>query len=274
MIGRKNKKQPLPIPLWLIGICGILAGGVIALDQPASAKNAKSLTKKESKAEVIDKTEAVKETVAVATAPPVITAAPAPESVGHNTEATTPTPPPVSREDQIVYSDSPKENQSAGLGMKNILALLLLASVAGGAMYYAKRKQKVDGPLKQSRTMSLVDTLRLGGRYSISLVHVPGRLLVIGSTDKGMNLLTEMSERDALSGQQTDTLQDRQEMGPKPSDDHGLVCNENDEFFNHLMNRISQAEEPPMSQPETVGNPGVSNLRNRLQQYQFGPSNA
>jgi flagellar biogenesis protein FliO len=274
MIGIKDKKQPLPIPLWLIGMCGILAGGVIALDQPANAKNAKSLTKKESKAEATPKADASKETTAVAPAPPMVAATPAPESAELNVEASTPTPPPASKEDRIVYSDSPKENKSAGLGMKNILALLLLASVAGGAMYYAKRKQKVDGPLKQSRTMSLVDTLRLGGRYSISLVHVPGRLLVIGSTEKGMNLLTEMSEQDALTGQQTATAQDGQAMSPRPSDDHGLVCNENDEFFNHLMNRISQAGEPPMSQPETVGNPGVSNLRNRLQQYQFGPSNA
>ena len=190
-------------------------------DQPANAKN----TKKEGAVAAKAAIEPAAETATPAAselAPPVVTTTQSTE----NTEvAAQPiaAAPALQSDNKIVYSDSPRENRSAGLGMKNLLALLLLASVAGGAMYYAKRKQKATGPLKQIRTMSLVDTLRLGGRYSISLVHVPGRLLVIGSTEKGMNLLTEMSEGEALAGQPNQTVQDIPPVQPQPSNDHGLV---------------------------------------------------
>ena len=274
MMRRTDKKQQLPIPLWVIGLCGIFAGGLIALDQPANAKNTKKRPAVTAKASVDAASEAGTTVSPEAPAPPVIATPKTNEGVKETASAAVAAPAPEKNTNKIVFSDSPRENRSAGLGMKNILALLLLASVAGGAMYYAKRKQKTTGPLKQSRTMSLVDTLRLGGRYSISLVHVPGRLLVIGSTDKGMNLLTEISEREALNEQPNPTVQDIPSAGPQPSNDHGLVRDENDEFFNHLMHRISQAGDPPMSEPETVGNPGASTLRSRLQQYQFGPSNA
>ena len=273
MMRRTHNKQQLPIPLWVIGLCGIFAGGMLALDQPANAKN----TKKEGAVAAKAAIEPAAETATPAAsepAPPVVTTTQSTENTEAAAQPIAAAPAPKQSDNKIVYSDSPRENRSAGLGMKNLLALLLLASVAGGAMYYAKRKQKATGPLKQSRTMSLVDTLRLGGRYSISLVHVPGRLLVIGSTEKGMNLLTEMSEGEALAGQPNQTVQDIPPVQPQPSNDHGLVRDENDEFFNHLMHRISQAGDPPMSQPETIGNPAASSLRSRLQQYQFGPSNA
>lgn len=270
MIGRKDKKQQLAIPFWVIGLCGIFAGGLVALDRPANAKNPGAEPPVATKASV----EATAADAAVASPPQAkpsdSTHAPGEKLATSESGAAVP---PGESGEKIVYRDTPRDNRAAGLNMKNILALLLLASVAGGAMYYAKRKQKVAGPLKQSRTMSLVDTLRLGGRYSISLVHVPGRLLVIGSSEKGMNLLTEMTEQEVLSGEASQAGSN-QPAPPQPSNDHGLVRDENDEFFNHLMHRISQAGEPPMSEPETVGVPGPSNLRNRLQQYQFGPSNA
>jgi hypothetical protein len=41
MFGPREKKKSFPIPLWLIGCCGLLAGGVMAVDQPANAKGPK-----------------------------------------------------------------------------------------------------------------------------------------------------------------------------------------------------------------------------------------
>jgi flagellar biogenesis protein FliO len=281
MFGPREKKKSFPIPLWLIGFCGILAGGVMAVDQPANAKGAKKkAAAKTAKAD----TSLIGGNTAETIAPAVVT----PDSAGAEAEDSEAASEPIAaavptrKHEKIVYGDSPKDEKAPGLGMRNILALLLLASVAGGAMYYAKRKQRAGGPLRQSRTMSLVDTLRLGGRHNISLVHVPGRLLVIGSGEKGMSLLTEMSEEAAMTGRNPQPGAGHPAPNPMPSNGDGLVRHESDEFINHLMNRISQAGyEPPATEAQLPAaeaqlgaEGGAMSLKNRLQQYQFGQSNA
>lgn len=267
MNGTKTTKQVLPLPLWMIGCFGILVGAVMGIDGPAHAKNtAQAVDPKEQTS-----TDSLGEEANLA---PPVTVIEAPET-GTETNAAeaTPVPPRRTAKEKIVYSDSPEEKKAGGLGIRNILALLLLVCVAGGAMFFAKRKQKAGGPLKQSRAMSLVDTMRMGGRHSISLVQVPGRLLVVATTDKGMTLLTDMSSEGPLGAPE---LTEAPGFRPKPSNDEGLVRNENEEFFNHLMHRINnsptgaESPEAPIAQEYA----GTSSLRNRLQQYQLGPTNA
>ncbi len=69
---------------------------------------------------------------------------------------------------------------------------MMLLGLTGIAFYYSrKRGGQRDGQPSRER-LALRSTLRLGGRHQVSLVEVPGRLLVVGATEKGVNLLTEI----------------------------------------------------------------------------------
>ena len=52
--------------------------------------------------------------------------------------------------------------------------------------------------------LSLVGSVRVAGRWQVALVKVPGKTLVLGATDKGLSLLSELdddvepAERDEL----------------------------------------------------------------------------
>jgi LPXTG-motif cell wall-anchored protein len=59
---------------------------------------------------------------------------------------------------------------------------------------WMKRRRGGRATLRQSATIETIATNRVFGKHAISLVRVPGRVLVLGSTDKGMSLLTEISE--------------------------------------------------------------------------------
>jgi len=58
---------------------------------------------------------------------------------------------------------------------------------------WMKRRKGGGAKLRRSATIETIATNRVFGKHAISLVRVPGRVLVLGSTDKGMSLLTEIS---------------------------------------------------------------------------------
>ena len=74
-----------------------------------------------------------------------------------------------------------------------ILLGLFLVTIVVFALWMKRRR---GGAVLQRRSASIetIATTRVLGKHAISLVRVPGRVLVLGSTDKGMSLLTELSE--------------------------------------------------------------------------------
>ena len=179
-----------------------------------------------------------------------------------------------------MYKDSPG-SKAAGLNLKSILIFCLLAGLAGAAMFFAKRRQT--GPGGRERAMSVIETLRIAGRHQISLVQVQGRILVVGSQEKGLSLLAELP----IAAPQPETMRYIPAAPPEPIappasepmprpipgvvEDGRLVKDESDAFFNHLMDRIATAGNhaaPPAPQPDSPYMP----LKRRLQRYQLGPN--
>jgi flagellar biogenesis protein FliO len=78
-------------------------------------------------------------------------------------------------------------------GGLNINALgLILFVLLGVAGFLAYRKKHEETASATDLTLEVASTIRVGSRWQVSLVRVPGRMLVVGSTDKGLELLTEL----------------------------------------------------------------------------------
>ena len=91
--------------------------------------------------------------------------------------------------------------------------LIILLAMMGGAALLAHRRQIGSAGADADLTLEVARSIRLGPKLQLSLVRVPGRLLVVGATDKGVELLTELFSDDeetldddflasALSGRQ------------------------------------------------------------------------
>jgi flagellar biogenesis protein FliO len=279
-----KRNSRYPVPLWTIAFVGMLAGGVLALDGKANANPPKVKTPK---VKAIPEVKTIIP-VADAKAPKIsMTAVSTPvipkiESVpsAPNTRAQKPRASQRTgkgrrlnlshQTEKIRFRDTPqeKEAESSGLEMKNMLTLLLLAAVGGIALFFAKRKK--GGVLRRGQNMNLIETMRLGGRHHVSLIEVPGRILVVGGNDKGLNLLTELNlpeETETAQPSLMGTPQQPSSAVPLPAGDEKLVRDENDAFFNHLMSRIATAGNERV--PAAAETPPRSALRRRLQQYQL-----
>lgn len=85
--------------------------------------------------------------------------------------------------------------QGAQSGGARIVMMVTVLGGLGLAWVFMRKRQTAkhgkDGP-----AMSLVGQLRVGGRWQVALVKVPGKTLVLGATDKGLNLLTTIEEGD------------------------------------------------------------------------------
>lgn len=78
------------------------------------------------------------------------------------------------------------------------IALLLLAGVG----FWLKRRGAAGGKSVKSPTIETIASTRIAGKHLVSLVRVPGRVLVVGVGENGFNLLTELDETDlAESGE-------------------------------------------------------------------------
>lgn len=97
----------------------------------------------------------------------------------------------------------------SGLG---IFMMLLL----GGAGFLAYRKRQDEGAQDGDLTLEVASTIRIGAKWQVSLLRVPGRILVVGATERGLELLTELyPEGDA--GGMDELLQDVQPLhAPAP----------------------------------------------------------
>jgi flagellar biogenesis protein FliO len=85
---------------------------------------------------------------------------------------------------------------STGLKMLTALAIVL-----GGLMimlYYAKRRFRNDAGLSRDKLVRLLGNTYIGVKKHISLVEVPGALLVLGITSDSIRLLTKIENKEIL----------------------------------------------------------------------------
>jgi len=84
---------------------------------------------------------------------------------------------------------------NSGPGMLTWIAMLLLGGAAFGGLVLTKKKQ--NGGHGGRPLLSVLNTVRIGGKHQLSLIEVPGKLLVIGVTEKGLTTLTEIPQEEA-----------------------------------------------------------------------------
>lgn len=77
-----------------------------------------------------------------------------------------------------------------------ILVLALLGAAAGG-LYVVKRRGGNRLTRRPRADLTVRTSVKIGGRWHIALVDVPGSTLVVGATEHGLTLLTILPTEDA-----------------------------------------------------------------------------
>jgi len=174
MLAIARALRQLPLPLWIVAAAGLLTGATFA--QEAAARSAEVAT-------IVAASAGEPEAVGEA-------AAPAP-AVPTSTIRFRDSEPPVTAERAA-------EPPRASIGFGRLAVVLAVLIAALGALAYLKRRGRGLGGPSARKELSLLGSLRLGGRAQVLLVRVPGRTLVLGSTEKGLNLLSTLDDDELL----------------------------------------------------------------------------
>ncbi|MFO0748840.1 MAG: flagellar biosynthetic protein FliO [Myxococcota bacterium] len=163
----------LGVPLWAVAACGILAGAIVAQESRTSH---------------------------AAEPPPVIApVAPArPSGITfldspRNAEPAAAPAPGTSAAANAAGPAAPPHAASSG-GFERIGIMLVI--LIGGVVALAFWKRKKERPSKLSNQLAVLGQVRVAGRWSVALVRVPGKTLVLGATDKGLSLLSSIDDSD------------------------------------------------------------------------------
>ncbi|MBD88771.1 MAG: hypothetical protein CL940_00345 [Deltaproteobacteria bacterium] len=204
-------------------------------------------------------------------------------------------------EDALVFMDSPKPAQQSTQGhtptptqensTRFAMLLLLVFGLLGVALAVAHYMKKGMGNKSQKGpSLELVDSLRIAGKWHISLVRAPGRLLVIGAADGEVSLLADLDEEDEHPGLLADTLVDLPSLAPTRRNETPQVAtrpvetaprpapvqaapaptqaaSEEDPFFDALLQRMN-ARQPEMKRsidrPSPVDDQGPAAINGSL----------
>ena len=82
--------------------------------------------------------------------------------------------------------------------LKMVLSLGILLAVLIAALYFAKRIFKGTGIQKNGRVIRVLASTYVGVKKNISLVEVPGAILVLGITNDAINLLAKIEDEEVL----------------------------------------------------------------------------
>jgi flagellar biogenesis protein FliO len=108
------------------------------------------------------------------------------------------------------------------------MRLLLVAVLLGAglvAWFVVRRRGTGLGGLGGRDQLQVIGTTRVGGRFLVALVRVPGRTLVVGASDKGLSLLSEIRDAgdDQLEALPDGVVRDAQGLlGAAPEAPRGL----------------------------------------------------
>jgi len=141
----------------------------------------------------------------------------------------------------------------AANGPRFTLLLMLVFGILGvGAIvvHFLKKGRGTTGAL--GPRLELVDSLRIAGKWHISLVRAPGRLLVIGASDGEVSLLADLDEDEDPATILADTMVDlpaaRPQTAVKPPvtaasiEEHARgesPTAEEDPFFDALLTKMN-----------------------------------
>jgi flagellar protein FliO/FliZ len=101
-------------------------------------------------------------------------------------------------EEAAAVAPMPGEDFGAALS-KMLLALAVVLGLLGGLYWLARRfmPSQAGGP---SGGMRVLGRLPLGPRKGLVLVEVAGRVLVLGMSEQGLNLLTTLDDPQQITG--------------------------------------------------------------------------
>ena len=85
--------------------------------------------------------------------------------------------------------------------VKMISILIILVGGLLAVSWFAKKKLNVPGGISSGKKIKIIENCHLGVKKTISLVQVPGKILVLGITGENLSLLTELNEDAVLSTQ-------------------------------------------------------------------------
>ncbi len=275
----------LPTTFWLVLGCGALCGAATAAASPPTAPRAAPA--------------------------PLVEAAPAPAAAPQGVLPTPQPPPAVApAEEPLVLRGTPAPApkvtaaSGGGIGLADLVAVLALLAAAA-VVFVQWRKQRSE-PTPADETLEVVSSARVGGRWQVTLMRVPGRLLVLGATDKGLSLLAELDHADphaapapapgmrppvaapvsapaapaVAAGRDEPPILDldayrrppSRDARPAPTPPHpDTLVGEDDAFLDHLMARLANAQ-PAVIRATTQPADEREALRRRVQHYRRGPT--
>lgn len=131
---------------------------------------------------------------------------------------------------------SPAMMDDSSSGARIVMILTVLAGLA--MAFVIMRKRQLAQKNGQAPALSLVGQLRVFGRWQVALVKVPGKTLVLGATDKGLNLLSTLEDGDLEAQAELARLQGRQPDRQAP-----------DEAGDDLMALVGEDDRLSLRQP-------------------------
>jgi len=82
--------------------------------------------------------------------------------------------------------------------MKMLLALLVVLGGLGLVLYFMKRFLQKDAGSSMDKPVRVLANTYLGVKKSISLVDIPGAVLVLGITNDKISLLSKIEDKEVL----------------------------------------------------------------------------
>lgn len=266
----------MPASLWVVASCGVLTGAMFAQEA---------------------RPQAVAPEPAVAAAVVAGQAGDAASTDASSTGAASGTPlrfrdgSPTAR----TTGSEPAEVPPA-TGPGQLLVVLALLVACGGAVFFMRSKAPSGGK-KTDKSLKVLSTVRVAGRWQVALVRVPGKTLVLGASEKGLSLLTSLEDDDDLDVAPADAIAFATDMPvldtytperrPPASRGERASRQRPDAFLGRLLDELNAAPpEPPAAQPTPSAGappppspvrdrpltPSAEALRQRLERFQRAAS--
>lgn len=163
---------------------------------------------------------------------------------------------------------APTATTASSSSGSSLRVMLMVAFLVGApVVWYLTRKRQVAGKAGPGKSLTLLGSLKVAGRWQVALVKVPGKTLVLGATDKGLSLLTEVDD-DALDDDRSDDLA----AHVRPDDTVSLSSRapHSRVATDPLLGSTRPRTDRPMTRPESTSSEPFGRLLDQLSRS--GPS--